>query len=69
MGLDPVIFIGAVAGAGIAGEKNCAFTAEALNVGTAVGINPADVKKIRIVYSIIFSVISILVYGIAGLMI
>ncbi|MBR6451566.1 MAG: cyclic nucleotide-binding domain-containing protein [Lachnospiraceae bacterium] len=67
LGISPVLMIGAVAGAGIAGEKNCAFTADAVNVGTAVGINPEAVKKLRMHYSIIFTAIATLLYLIAGI--
>ncbi len=67
LGLNPFLFVGAIAGAGIAGEKNCAFTAEALNVGTAVGINPAAARKIRMAYSSVFSAIAAAGYLIAGL--
>ena len=67
LGISPALMVGAIAGAGIAGEKNCAFTAEALNVGTAVGINPDAVKKIRISYSAIFTAIAAAGYLIAGI--
>lgn len=66
LGLNPVIFVGAIAGAGIAGEKNCAFTAEALNVGTAVGINPEAARKVRISYSAAISTLTALGYLVAG---
>ncbi len=66
LSLNPALMIGAVAGAGIAGEKNCAFTADALNVGTAVGINPDAVKTLRIRYSAAFTVIAAICYLIAG---
>ena len=68
LSINPALLIAAVAGAGIAGEKNCAFTADALNVGTAVGINPASVKTLRIRYSAIFTAIAALGYLIAGVM-
>lgn len=67
LGINTALMVGAIAGAGIAGEKNCAFTAEALNVGTAVGINPDVVKKIRISYSAIFTAIAAAGYLIAGI--
>ncbi|MBP5415113.1 MAG: hypothetical protein ILN61_07740, partial [Lachnospiraceae bacterium] len=66
LGIDPVLFVGAIAGAGIAGEKNCAFTAEAFNIANAVGINPEDAKKIRISYSAIFTALAALLYLIVG---
>lgn len=60
--LNPVIFVGAVSAAGIAGEKNCPFTAEAVNIATAVGISPVAARKIRISYSAIITVITSLCY-------
>ena len=67
LSIDPALMVGAVAAAGIAGEKNCAFTADALNVGTAVGIDPDAVKAIRIRYSAAFTVIAAIAYLIAGI--
>ena len=61
------LFIGAIAGAGIAGEKNCAFTYEALNVGTTVGIAPEVAKKLRLFYSMVVSIIAFMLYLIAGI--
>lgn len=69
LGLDPVLFVGAIAGAGIAGEKNCAFTAEAVNVGTAVGISPLAARKLRISYSVVFTAIAAVFYLAAGFLI
>ncbi len=60
--LDPIVFIGAVSAAGIAGEKNCPFTAEAVNIATAVGISPVAARKVRISYSIVLTVITALCY-------
>lgn len=68
LGLNPLLFVGAIAGAGIAGEKNCAFTAEALNVGTAVGINPLAARRVRISYSAAITVVTALCYVGAGLL-
>ena len=68
LGIDPALIVGAVAGAGIAGEKNCAFTSDALNVGTAVGIDPVAVKKVRIPYSLAFTTVAALLYLVAGFM-
>ncbi len=67
LSIDPALMVGAVVGAGIAGEKNCAFTADALNVGTAVGINPDAVKTLRIRYSAFFTGIAAIAYLIAGI--
>ncbi len=66
LSINPALLIGAVAGAGIAGEKNCAFTTDALNVATAVGIDPDAVKTLRIRYSTAFTVIAAFGYLIAG---
>ena len=66
VGLNPALCIGAVTGAGIAGEKNCIFTAEALDVGTAIGCNPEAVRKIRVSYSLVLTAISAGMYLIAG---
>ncbi|MCR5673127.1 MAG: cyclic nucleotide-binding domain-containing protein [Lachnospiraceae bacterium] len=66
LSINPALMIGAVAGAGIAGEKNCAFTSDALNVGTATGINPEAVRSLRIRYSVAFTSIAALAYLIAG---
>jgi CRP-like cAMP-binding protein len=65
-GLSVPLCIGAVSGAGIAGEKICAFTADALNVGTAIGCNPEPICRIRIFYSIVISGIVTGLYIIAG---
>ena len=66
VGLNPALCIGAVAGAGIAGEKNCIFTADAMNVGTAIGCSPEAVRKIRVHYSLVLTAISTGLYLIAG---
>ena len=67
MGLFPALCIGAVAGAGIAGEKICMFTADALNVGTSIGCNPSEICKVRVHYSLIISGIATAGYLIAGI--
>ncbi len=66
LGLDPALFVGAIAGAGIAGEKNCAFTAEAVNIAMAVGINPIAARKVRIAYSAAISAATAILYLAAG---
>lgn len=66
MGLNPAFFVGVIAGAGIAGEKICPFTAEGTDVGIAVGINPAAAQKVRISYSLALSGITAFVYLISG---
>ncbi|MCR5329892.1 MAG: cyclic nucleotide-binding domain-containing protein [Lachnospiraceae bacterium] len=69
VGLNPALVIGAVAGAGIAGEKLCIFTADALNVGTAVGCGPGAIMKIRVSYSAVLTGIAAVMYLIAGVII
>ncbi|MBO4749588.1 MAG: cyclic nucleotide-binding domain-containing protein [Lachnospiraceae bacterium] len=65
-GVNMALCIGAIAGAGIAGEKNCMFTADSMNVGTAIGCNPRIVRKVRMKYSFAITGISAVVYLIAG---
>ena len=64
--LSPAVFVGAIAGAGIAGEKLSMFTAESLNIGIAVGINPTDAFRVRLAYSLIFSAIAAAGYLVIG---
>lgn len=66
MGLSPALCIGAISGAGIAGEKICMFTADALNVGTSIGCNPDVICNVRVRYSIAISGIAFILYLIAG---
>ena len=66
MGLSPALCIGAISGAGIAGEKICMFTADALNVGTSIGCNPDVICNIRVRFSIAISGIAFVLYLIAG---
>ena len=67
LGLNPVLFIGAVSGAGIAGEKLCPFTAESMNIATAVGIAPDAAGKVRMSYSLVIAGITAVLYLIAGI--
>lgn len=67
LGANLALCIGAVAGAGIAGEKNCRFTADALNVGTVIGCSPEAVRRIRISYSLPISVAAAVLYFLFGL--
>lgn len=67
LGANLALCIGAVAGAGIAGEKNCRFTADALNVGTVIGCNPETVRRIRISYSLPITAAAAVMYFIFGL--
>ena len=66
LGVNLALCIGAISGAGIAGEKNCLFTADALNVGTAIGCNPDKVLRVRMKYSIAITSVAALMYLIAG---
>ena len=69
MGLYPALCIGAVAGAGIAGEKICMFTADALNVGTSIGCNPDEICRVRVFYSMVIAGIAAVGYLVAGIII
>ncbi len=69
LGLSPAVFVGAIAGAGIAGEKLSMFTAESLNVGIAVGINPKDAFRVRLTYSIVLAAIAVGGYLMIGIFI
>ncbi len=66
LGINLALCIGAIAGAGIAGEKNCMFTADSMNVGTVVGCNPQVVLKVRMRYSIVITCLAALLYLAAG---
>ena len=66
LGVNMALCIGAIAGAGIAGEKNCAFTADSMNVGTAIGCSPRVVRKVRMKYSLAITAIASVMYLIAG---
>jgi Na+/H+ antiporter NhaC/CRP-like cAMP-binding protein len=65
-GIDLSLCIGAVCAAGIAGEKNCVFTSDALSVGSAIGMDPRAVLAVRLPYSISFTVGAFLLYLLAG---
>ena len=47
-------------------EKLSMFTAESLNIGIAVGINPTDAFRVRLTYSLIFSAIAAAGYLVIG---
>lgn len=66
LGVNLALCVGAIAGAGIAGEKNCLFTADALNVGTAIGCAPNVVRSVRITYSMAITAGATVLYIIAG---
>ena len=67
LGANLALCLGAVAGAGIAGEKNCVFTADALNVGTVIGCSPEAVRRMRLKYSIPITIASAVLYLLFGL--
>ena len=67
LGANMALCIGAIAGAGIAGEKNCAFTADAMNVGTVIGCNPRAVLRVRMKYSSTITVVASILYLLAGI--
>lgn len=66
LGINPVILMGAITGAGIAGEKNCRFTSEAANIANAVGINPDAALNVRRSFSIPLTALTAVCYLIAG---
>jgi len=66
MGLSVPLCIGAICAAGIAGEKNCVFTSEAMGVGTAVGCSPDAVLAVRMPYSAAFTLAALVLYAAAG---
>ncbi|MCR5499767.1 MAG: cyclic nucleotide-binding domain-containing protein [Acetatifactor sp.] len=66
LGVNMALCIGAIAGAGIAGEKNCMFTADSMNVGTAIGCSPRIVRKVRMKYSFTLTVVTAALYLLAG---
>lgn len=65
-GLHLSLCIGAVCAAGIAGEKNCVFTSDALSVGSAVGCEPRALLRSRLPYSLLLSAAAFLLYLAAG---
>lgn len=66
VGISIPLCIGAVCAAGIAGEKNCMFSSDSTSVGEAIGCNPSVVLSIRLTYSSIFTLITLLLYIAAG---
>ena len=66
VGINVPLCIGAVCAAGIAGEKNCLFSSDSTSVGEAIGCDPSVVLSIRLTYSIIFTLITLLLYIAAG---
>ena len=66
LGVNIALCIGAIAGAGIAGEKVCVYTADSMNVGTVIGCNPDTILKIRMTYGIIITCVTAVLYLAAG---
>jgi Na+/H+ antiporter NhaC/CRP-like cAMP-binding protein len=66
LGLSLPLCAGAICSAGIAGEKNCPFTSDSLSVGLAIGCDPDKVLKVRLPYSAMISVLSLLLFIVAG---
>ena len=66
MGLNLPLCVGAIAAAGIVGEKLCVFTSDSLSVGNAVGCDPKAVLKVRLPYSLALTGLSLLLYIAAG---
>ncbi|MCQ2553347.1 MAG: cyclic nucleotide-binding domain-containing protein [Clostridia bacterium] len=69
LGLNLPLCLGAVSAAGIAGENNCVLTSNAVVIATALGINPSVVLKLRLKYSVAFSIIAFAFYLVAGMLI
>lgn len=67
-GISPALCVGAVCAAGIAGEKNCAFTSDSMSVGSAIGCDPDAVLAVRLPYGAAFTILSLLCYAAAGLL-
>ncbi len=67
MGVNLPLCVGAVCAAGIAGEKLCLFTSDSLSVGSSIGCDPDAVLAVRIPYALLFSLLSLLLYLLAGL--
>ena len=59
--------VGAVCAAGLAGEKLCLFSSDSLSVGSSVGCDPEVVQAVRIPYALLFALISLVLYLLAGL--
>lgn len=68
-GVPLPLCVGAVCAAGIAGEKCCVFTSDSLSVGSAIGCDPDRILKVRMPYSIAFSLCAFVLYIAAGILI
>lgn len=66
LGVGLPLCVGAVAAAGIAGEKNCTLTGSEQDVASAVGCNPEVVKSVQLQYSLAFTGIAAVFYLVAG---
>ena len=68
-GVPLPLCVGAVCAAGIAGEKCCVFTSDSLSVGSAIGCDPDRILKVRMPYSVGFSLCAFVLYIAAGILI
>ncbi len=66
-GVNLALCIGAIAGAGIAGERICMFTPDAMDVATIIGCSPDAVFRVRLSYSLPITIVSAVLYLIFGL--
>ena len=62
VGLPLSLCVGAICAAGLAGESCCVFTSDSQSVGSSIGCEPDRVLAVRLPYSIVFSLISLLMY-------
>ena len=67
MGVSAPLCVGAVCAAGIAGEKLCMFSSDSLSVGSSIGCDPDAVQAVRMPYALLFSLLSLVLYLLAGL--
>ena len=67
MGVSAPLCVGAVCAAGIAGEKLCLFSSDSLSVGSSIGCDPDAVQAVRMPYALLFSLLSLVLYLLAGL--
>ncbi len=66
VGISVPLCVGAVCAAGIAGELCCVYGSSSLLIGEALGCDPGIVTKLRLPYAVAFSLISLLLYILAG---
>ncbi len=67
-GLSLPLCVGAICAAGLAGEKCCVFTSDSQTVGSAIGCEPGRVLKVRLPYSVVFSVVALALYAVVGML-